>query len=318
MQLTASLLFALALCPQAFAASVSYAYDALNRLSSVTYDSGVTIVYAYDAAGNRISSTRNNPTIINHYYQSILGRAGEAGGIAYWQSEAARLSGLGADPTEAYIAMAVAFYTSPEFAARGLSNEAFVDSLYSTFFNRAADAGGRSYWMGQIGLGLSREMVMYSFLFSPEFASFMAANVGSTPSRAEVYAVIDFYRGAFGRLPDSDGLKYWVNQFRSAQCSGSNPTGAIYTAVVAIAGAFFQSSEYWTPPAKTYYNHIGNFYNAFMRRGADVDGYKYWVNQLQSAGGANFNTLRQTFIDSPEFANRIQQVVAAGCTTLMQ
>jgi hypothetical protein len=258
----------------------------------------------------------NSFSIIDHYYQNILGRTGDAGGVAFWQSEVARMSGLGADPTEAYIAIAVAFYASAEFAARGLSDTAFVDSLYSTFFNRAADAGGRSYWVGQINLGLSREMVMYAFLFSSEFSSFMAQNVGSTPSRAELYIVIDFYRGAFARLPDSGGFKYWANQFRSAQCSGGNATGAVYAAVVAIAGDFFHSGEYWSSsPAKTNYNHINNFYNAFMRRGADVAGYLYWVNQL--AGGANFDTVRQTFIDSPEFATRIQQIVAAGCTTLM-
>jgi YD repeat-containing protein len=56
--LTASLLFALALCPQAFADSVSYVYDSLNRLTSVTYGSSVTIAYTYDAAGNRSSTTR--------------------------------------------------------------------------------------------------------------------------------------------------------------------------------------------------------------------------------------------------------------------
>jgi hypothetical protein len=255
-------------------------------------------------------------TIINHYYQEILGRAGDAGGVAFWQSEVARLSGLGADPTEAFIAMAVAFYTSAEFAARGLSDTAFVDSLYGAFLNRAADAGGRSFWVGQINQGLSREMVLYGFLFSGEFASFMAQNLGSTPSRAELYAVIDFYRGAFGRLPDSAGFKFWVNQFRGAQCS-SNPTGPVYDAVIAIASGFFESGEYWSPPAKTNNNHINNFYNAFMRRSADVEGYLFWVNQLD--GGANFNTLRKNgFIDSPEFALRVQQIVNAGCTTLMQ
>ena len=200
----------------------------------------------------------NSFSIINHYYQNILGRAGDAGGIAYWESEVARLSGLGADPTEAFIAIVVAFYTSAEFTARGLSNEAFVDSLYGAFFNRAADAGGRSYWVDQINLGLSREMVMVGFLFSSEFSSFMAQNVGSMPSRAEIFTVIDFYRGAFARLPDSAGFKYWVNRFRSAQCS-SNATGAVYDAVIVIASGFFES----------------------------------------------------------EFANRVQQIVAAGCTSLM-
>lgn len=39
----------------AWAGSATYTYDALGRLSSVTYGSGVTITYVYDAAGNRTS-----------------------------------------------------------------------------------------------------------------------------------------------------------------------------------------------------------------------------------------------------------------------
>jgi YD repeat-containing protein len=33
----------------------TYAYDALGRLTQVTYTNGTTIVYTYDAAGNRTS-----------------------------------------------------------------------------------------------------------------------------------------------------------------------------------------------------------------------------------------------------------------------
>jgi YD repeat-containing protein len=33
----------------------TYTYDALGRLTQVTYTNGTTIVYTYDAAGNRTS-----------------------------------------------------------------------------------------------------------------------------------------------------------------------------------------------------------------------------------------------------------------------
>ena len=37
--------------------TVSYTYDALGRLTSVTYSSGTVITYSYDAAGNRLAKT---------------------------------------------------------------------------------------------------------------------------------------------------------------------------------------------------------------------------------------------------------------------
>lgn len=35
--------------------SVAYTYDALGRLKTASYDTGVCIAYAYDANGNRLS-----------------------------------------------------------------------------------------------------------------------------------------------------------------------------------------------------------------------------------------------------------------------
>lgn len=45
--------------PVALAAngSVFYTYDALGRLSTASYDTGVCVIYAYDANGNRLSQT---------------------------------------------------------------------------------------------------------------------------------------------------------------------------------------------------------------------------------------------------------------------
>ena len=48
----------------AYAGSVSYAYDALGRLATVVYNNGTTtttITYSYDAAGNRTSVATTSP-----------------------------------------------------------------------------------------------------------------------------------------------------------------------------------------------------------------------------------------------------------------
>ena len=51
----------LLLSPAADAAngSVVYTYDALGRISTASYDTGVFVIYAYDANGNRVSQTIN-------------------------------------------------------------------------------------------------------------------------------------------------------------------------------------------------------------------------------------------------------------------
>jgi len=56
--LTASFLLTLALCPQVFAAPLSYTYDDLNRLTEANYNNGQQVItYTYDAAGNILSKT---------------------------------------------------------------------------------------------------------------------------------------------------------------------------------------------------------------------------------------------------------------------
>jgi YD repeat-containing protein len=39
--------------------SVAYTYDALGRVTTASYDTGVCIVYKYDANGNRLSEIIN-------------------------------------------------------------------------------------------------------------------------------------------------------------------------------------------------------------------------------------------------------------------
>ncbi len=53
----AAFLLMLAFCSLASAATITYTYDNLNRLTKVAYDNGVTEEYTYDSAGNRLTLT---------------------------------------------------------------------------------------------------------------------------------------------------------------------------------------------------------------------------------------------------------------------
>jgi hypothetical protein len=247
-------------------------------------------------------------SLVPHYYESILRREPDAGGQAFWESEASRLSSIGADVNETWYAMAMSFYSSPEYAAFKRNDTDYLRDLYNTFFDRAADDAGVAYWAGLMAAGMSREAVLTNFMFSPEFSSFTTALFGPTVTRPEANMVLDFYRGLLARLPDSAGFSYYLGQFRAAQCTGAS---AVLAQVEGISKAFLASPEYLARN-RSDAQYVADLYNAFMRRGADIDGFNYYVGQLAS-GLATREALRQTFVASPEFSARVAQVMAAGC-----
>jgi YVTN family beta-propeller protein len=249
-------------------------------------------------------------SLVTHYYRSILRRAPDGGGKGFWEGEAARVAGLGANVNEAWYAMAQAFYFSAEYLAFNRSNSEFVTDLYTSFYNRAPDGGGLAFWTGELDAGLPREVLLAGFMFSPEFQAFTQAIFGNTTARAEVDAVGDFYRGFLARLPDDGGFGYWVGRFRTAQCQGA---GEVYAEVEAISSAFAQLPEY-ASRGRTHAQYVGDLYNAFLRRGGDRQGVEFWVNALEG-GTMSREEVRQQFIATPEFAARVDAIVNQGCTT---
>lgn len=246
--------------------------------------------------------------LILHYYQAILNRSADAGGLAFWQGEIARSQSLGIDIQEAFRVMAGWFFNSPEYLTKNTGNTQFLTDLYRTFFNRDPDSGGLSYWNGQLSAGLPRGVVLFAFLFSSEFGSYMQNLLGDTSSRGEVYAVVDFYRGFLNRLPDSNGFNYWLGRFRAAQCQGA---AAINAEVDSISSQFLASAEY-ANRNRSNSDFVADQYYAFLRRGGDLNGFNYWVSQLNT-GARSRDQIRRDFIQSPEFQSRVQQIIGAGC-----
>ena len=246
-------------------------------------------------------------SLVTHYYRSILRRAPDGGGKAFWESEAVRLAGLQANVNETWFAMATFFYFSGEYTAFGRNDTEFVSDLYNTFFNRPADGGGLAFWTAQLTAGVPREIILVSFMFSTEFQTFAQGIFGNTAARKEVDTVVDFYRGVLSRLPDTGGFNSWVGQFRTAQCSGA---GAVNTTVESISSAFMNSGEY-LGRGRTNAQFVGDIYNAFLRRGGDQGGVLFWIGQLN--GGATRDSIRQQFIASGEFQGRVAAIIAQGC-----
>jgi hypothetical protein len=158
---------------------------------------------------------------------------------------------------------------------------------------------------------MPREVLLASFMFSTEFADFTTAIFGNTAARAEVNAVMDFYRGLLARLPDNDGFAFWVGRFRGAQCAGQGAQAAIVAEAESISSSFMNGGEY-VGRARTNAQFVGDLYNAFLRRGGDLGGVQFWLNELAS-GARTRDQVRVQFKNSAEFQARVNAIIAQGC-----
>ena len=248
-------------------------------------------------------------SLVTHFYRAILRRAPDAPGKSFWDGEAARVAGLGVNVVHTWYTMSLAFYFSGEYSAFGRDNAGFVTDLYATFFNRAPDGPGLAYWVSQLDGGVSRHSLLLTFMFSPEFATFNQAIFGDTAARAEVDMVMDFYRGLLVRMPDTGGFDYWTGQLRSAQCAGAAALGQVYAMVEALTSALANGGEY-SGRGRTDAEYVGDLYDTFLHRGADVGGTNYWVGELATK---TRDQVRQAFIASSEFGARANAVATQGC-----
>ena len=112
--------------------------------------------------------------LITHYYTSILGRAPDPTGLAFWQGLIAERQAAGVDVKPVFRDMANFFFNSPEYLGNNTSDTQFITDLYRTFFQREPDADGLTFWQGELAAGKSRNDVMADFLYSQEFTDFMA------------------------------------------------------------------------------------------------------------------------------------------------
>lgn len=105
-----------------------------------------------------------------------------------------------------------------------------VTELYVATFNRAPDAAGLNYWVNQSGLP-SLEDIARSFFDQSETQAIY------TPTMSVSDKVTLAYQNLFNRIPDSEGLAYWVQQLSTHAISQSNMLIALINGAHASTGS---------------------------------------------------------------------------------
>lgn len=222
---------------------------------------------------------------VKRLYTHILGRTADTGGLEFWLSAMQ-------DKSAAFVALE--FFNSQEFVNFNLDNEAYVDILYQALFDRAADASGRAYWLSQLQNGMLKEMALYGFFQSKEFANLAErfSVTGFSQDDQTLYQrkqfVVRFYQKVLGREAEVEGYNFWVGQLSNGTLSAGD-----------IARSFFFSNEF--------VNHDyddGTFldiaYQTILDRTPDQGGKDFWLGQV--ADGMTRLELINHFIVSAEFS----------------
>ena len=138
------------------------------------------------------------------------------------------------------------------------TNEAFIRQQYVDFFGRKADNGGIDYYNEKFNGGYTKAELVNEFVFSTEF-------------QEKIAPVSRLYLAYFLRIPDTAGLEYWINQ----KLNGWS--------LEVISSAFAESAEF-----NNRYGSLNNadfirlVYQNIFSRSADVAGFNFYLNQLDS------------------------------------
>jgi len=156
------------------------------------------------------------------------------------------------------------------------NNQAFVLQLYRDTLFREAEGGGLRYWQQQLDSGaMSRAAITSTFLDSAEF-------------QAGAGGISRLYLGALDRLPDSEGLSYWVTQWQGGK------------ALASIAGSMVNSPEFNSRfETQSLDSFVDRVYQNVMGRPADTAGKAYWVQQLEK--GVSKGDVVLGFTESVEY-----------------
>jgi Domain of unknown function (DUF4214) len=152
---------------------------------------------------------------------------------------------------------------------------AFVKGLYQGFLDRAADAAGLAYWVGELqSNAMTRTQVAQGF-------------VNSRENRTN--QVTFFYQYFLARATDQDGLNYWVGQLQSGVDEAT------------VMEDFLLSPEYTGKNNNAAF--VNTMYYSILGRAADMNGFNYWTGQL-NGNSVTRQQVAAAFIRSDEAVKR--------------
>ncbi len=225
---------------------------------------------------------------IKNCYRNILGREPDENGKRYW------IGNLKRGKSASYVVKY--FFKSPEFQSKNISDKEFVRKAYKTILGREPDSKGEEYWLNELKSGKTRDLILYKFIFSKEFASFCdKCNVTNylIEDRVEDF-IARMYALVLGRRFDPKGMKEWKSMLLNGQKGATS-----------LVKGFFNSKEFLEKNLSNR-EFVKRAYLAILGREADNKGLNYWLSLLNSKKISKEDLLNE-FLSSDEFKTLTQK-----------
>lgn len=206
-----------------------------------------------------LTAAQRSTAFVQAVVQDFLGRPATAAEITRWRDHL--LAGGSRD------AVTRAFAFSDEWIG------VLVDGLYRSTLGRTADAGGRTFWIGQLRSGQTPAQVASHFYASDEYFR----RSGGTASAW----VRDLYEEILGRPAEAGGLAFWTGLAATV----ARPT---------IALDFYQSLE-------SRRDRVEALYRTLLGRAPEASGWSHWAGVL--ANGRDLD-LAMVLAASDEYFSR--------------
>ena len=97
-----------------------------------------------------------------------------------------------------------------------------------------------------------------------------------------MHYITQIYNASFKRLPDPDGLRYWIDNFSSGKDDER-----------AVASSFLASAEFKQRYGENVSDstYVNTLYKNVLGRDADTGGLNYWLGQLNSGAETRYEVL---------------------------
>ncbi|MBR3057720.1 MAG: DUF4214 domain-containing protein [Clostridiales bacterium] len=238
-------------------------------------------------------NTQRITDFVTRLYRTCLEREPEKEGLEYWVGVLERGEQTGTS-------VASGFVFSPELQNKAYSDTQYVEVMYSAFFGREADKGGKEFWVGKMKSGMTRKELFTGFANSQEFfelcgsfdvvAGTYLRGYDNTQVALTNLFVERLYNVVLGRRCDKDGMMFWSKSLMEGSVTGTS-----------AANGFFFSKEYENS-RKYYSEYIADLYTAFMGRAPENEGFQYWFDRMMNKN-ATKEQIFNGFAMAPEFTN---------------